>query len=473
MRQEWEPEELVACWTLLEDDWRLVGNKRGPTRLGFAVVLKFFEQEARFPRHAGEVPTAAVVYAADQVKVDPGEFGSYDFSGRTVKYHRAQIREAFGFREATRADEDRLSGWLAEEVCPVELDDERIREALLARCRAEKIEPPGRAGRIVGAARSAFEHGFCERTVSRLSEEAVSSLEELVATDEPEGGADVFSGLKADPGPLGLETLLREIGKLERVQEIGLPDDLFADASEKLLARWRARAAQEYAAWMRKHPRPVRLTLLAVLCWSRSAEITDALVELLIRLVHKIDVHAEKRVEGELIADLKRVRGKEGLLFSVAEAAVENPDETVRRVLYPVVGEDTPRNLLKEAKANKAAFDTRVRTVLRSSYSGHYRRAGAHSRRRPGAVARGGDRREGPHRAHPLRGVRFDVPARGRPAARDLGLGRRQVAKPRRRPAPRLRGEPRRTLLRPAQVHRPVCFRSRSKEPPNHRTLRL
>ncbi|CAA9499297.1 MAG: hypothetical protein AVDCRST_MAG12-2577, partial [uncultured Rubrobacteraceae bacterium] len=124
---------------------------------------------------------------------------------------------------------------------------------------------------------------------------------------------------------------MREIQKLERAWEIGLPDDLFADASERLLARWRVRAAQEYAAWMRKHPRPVRLTLQAVLCWSRSAEITDALVGLLIRLVHKIDAHAGKRVEGELIADLKRIRGKEGLLFSVAKAAAENPDETVRR----------------------------------------------------------------------------------------------------------------------------------------------
>lgn len=256
MRQEWEPEELVACWTLVEYDWRLVESKRGPTRLGFVLLLKFFEQQARFPEHAGEVPSAAVEYVASQVGVDQSEFGSYDWSGRTIKYHRAQIRGHFGFREATRADEDRFSGWLAEEVCPVELDDERVREALVARCRAEKIEPPGRTDRIIGSVRSAFEHRFCERTVSRLSEEAVSSLEELVAADEfesDEGGADVFSELKTDPGPLGLETLLRETGKLERVRQIGLPEDLFADASEKLLASWRARAAQEYAAWMRKH----------------------------------------------------------------------------------------------------------------------------------------------------------------------------------------------------------------------------
>jgi hypothetical protein len=39
-----------------------------------------------------------------------------------------------------------------------------------------------------------------------------------------------------------------------------------------------------------------------------------------------------------------------------------------------VVGEGTLRDLVREAEANELAFRARVRTVLRSSYSGHYRR---------------------------------------------------------------------------------------------------
>ncbi|GGQ35896.1 hypothetical protein GCM10010140_77350 [Streptosporangium pseudovulgare] len=70
MRREWEPEELIAAWTLLDSDWDLMGNKTGATRLGFGLLLKFFEQEGRFPRHAGEVPRAAVDYMAGQVKAD-------------------------------------------------------------------------------------------------------------------------------------------------------------------------------------------------------------------------------------------------------------------------------------------------------------------------------------------------------------------------------------------------------------------
>jgi hypothetical protein len=34
VKQEWEPDELIESWTLVEADWPLVGNKTGATRLG-------------------------------------------------------------------------------------------------------------------------------------------------------------------------------------------------------------------------------------------------------------------------------------------------------------------------------------------------------------------------------------------------------------------------------------------------------
>jgi len=40
MRREWEPEDLIDGWTLVEADRKLLANKRGATRLGFALLLK-------------------------------------------------------------------------------------------------------------------------------------------------------------------------------------------------------------------------------------------------------------------------------------------------------------------------------------------------------------------------------------------------------------------------------------------------
>ena len=121
--------------------------------------------------------------------------------------------------------------------------------------------------------------------------------------------------LKADPGRVGLETLLREIDELAAVRGLELPADLFADCPEKLVDAWRARAARLYPSDLRASPVPIRLTLLGALCRKRQSEITDALVDLLIGLVHKVNATAEQRVEKTLTDDLKRVRGKHGILF--------------------------------------------------------------------------------------------------------------------------------------------------------------
>ena len=182
MREHWELEDLIASWTLDEDDWLLLANKTGATRLGFALLLKFFDLEGRFPADAGELPAAVVNYVARQVEVAPGELGGYGWAGRTIEYHRAQIRADRGFREATGADEQRMIRWLAGELCPVELAPDRLREDLLARLRGERIEPPGpsRVERIVGAARPLFDRRFTEGIVARLPPSAVEALEELI-----------------------------------------------------------------------------------------------------------------------------------------------------------------------------------------------------------------------------------------------------------------------------------------------------
>jgi hypothetical protein len=85
VRREWEPEELIGSWTLVEPDWKLVANKSGATRLGFSALLKFFEIEGRFPEYSAEVPERAVVYLAEQVKVDSALFAKYEFSSRAAK----------------------------------------------------------------------------------------------------------------------------------------------------------------------------------------------------------------------------------------------------------------------------------------------------------------------------------------------------------------------------------------------------
>ncbi|WP_170184844.1 DUF4158 domain-containing protein [Streptomyces sedi] len=154
MRQEWEPEDLIEVWTLLEEDQERLRDKSGANRLGFALFLKFFEVEARFPENAEEIPAPAVAYVAQQVKVSAEEWAAYAWAGRAIKRHRVEIRGAFGFRECTEEDQAQLAEWLAVELCGVELSRDRLAEAVVARCRKDRLEPPtpGRIARLVGSA---------------------------------------------------------------------------------------------------------------------------------------------------------------------------------------------------------------------------------------------------------------------------------------------------------------------------------
>ena len=115
-------------------------------------------------------------------------------------------------------------------------------------------------------------------------------------------------------------------------------------------------------------------TLLAALLHSREREITDTLADLLISTVHRINARAEKKVTEQLVAEFRRVAGKENILFRLAEAAVDHPDDTVRTALFPVVGEPTLRHLVAEYKSSGPTYQRTVKTTLKASYTNHYRR---------------------------------------------------------------------------------------------------
>ena len=372
MQAESEPDELIDAWTLTGNDWDLIANKAGVTRLGFAVMLKFYEIEGRFPAYPQEVPPAAISYLGSLVKVDPALFAKYSWAGRSIKYHRSQIRKVYRTRPPTEDDEDRWAQWLAAELCPAETNRDRLAAALRWRCRSEKVEPPstGQVERVVASAGRRFDDDFAATAAGRLGPVVCGRLEDLLSRP------NVLAELKSDPGPLGLDTLLAEIGKLSMVRALGLTEAVFGDASDRIVAAWRARAARMYPSDFADCPEPVRYALLAALCWTRQAELVDGLVELLIGLIHRINARAERRVEKELIGELANVPGKRGIFTKIIDAALERPDDTVREAVYPVVpgGVKTLSALARELKATERAVAERVRYQLRGSYSHYYRR---------------------------------------------------------------------------------------------------
>jgi hypothetical protein len=285
MKREWDAEELVENFTLSPEELAWVGGRLEHTRLGLAVLLKFFQHEGHFPAHRGEVPPAVVTYIANQVGVPIKAFDRYDWAGRTIFRHRVAVRARLGFRVATVQDAEELIDWLAQH--PVMHHDHQLdglKVVAYRRLRELRIEPPtlDRLDRVVRSAISRFETRLFEAIYNKLPARSILGLENLILTGGQDDDNAVLQSelavLKTDPGPLGLKSVLREVAKLETLGAIHLPVDLFADLTPRLVGKYRHRAAAESPSHFRKHPKPTRYMLLAAFCWQRRQEVTDNLV---------------------------------------------------------------------------------------------------------------------------------------------------------------------------------------------------
>jgi hypothetical protein len=230
--------ELIEHFTLYPEEHEMLRDKSGVGRLGFSLMCKYLLWKGRFPRGRSALPEGSVEFVAKQVGVAAAEIGFYDWDGRQIKRHRAQLRAVLGFRECTVADAEKLTAWLVEQVCQTERRAERVREQLLAHLRAERIEPPApsRIGRIVGSALQQAEQTLTLRLSGRIPDAAVARMHILVAeasddpaeTEEPDG-REVFAQVRTDPGNVSLKTCETETAKLAAIRTVGLPATLFAD----------------------------------------------------------------------------------------------------------------------------------------------------------------------------------------------------------------------------------------------------
>lgn len=382
MKRHWTPKEIEADWLLLPDERTLLANKTGATRLGFAVLLKFFQLEGRFPSDPKEVPVAVVAHVAQQLEVKPKTWTEYPWKGRSIKYHRTKIRAFTGFREATLADGRDLESWLVKEGLDQEQRPDRIREAAmeaaLSRCRSLHIEPPGpeRLKRIISDAINRHEAEFTQGVFRKLSRHTIERMDTLLQAQPSEEGEAEWTdwqSLKGEPGKAGLESIKEAAARLNRVRGVELPADLFKGVFPKVLERYSRRAAVEEPFELRRHEASLLATLQAAFLHRRGEDLTDHLVDLLIGTVQKMAKKAEGRIEVGLEEALTKVPGKMVKLYRMSKASLGAPKGVVEEVIYPEASERWMQAFVREVEGG-SAFRGKVRTALERSYRSHYRR---------------------------------------------------------------------------------------------------
>lgn len=296
--------------TLDQKQEELVYSKRGSVnRLVLGVMLKFFELNGRHLTSRESPPLDLLDCVASQLDVNTSLFADFDWESITAKRFRRDIRDFFGYRRATKKDEESLIHWLMENHVGQNLNHQQHLEHSYDFFRKKKVQPfsPAKMERHISSACYRFEKNFFNRIATNLSMGAKKRLDDLV-----KGGESFFDAIKRDV--VNAKDIPFGIQKLEFLRRIGLSKNLFQTVSRKFLYRHYTRVVAEFSSHMQKYAKESKYGRLGIFCHYRAEQLTDNLVDLLFKGLKRIRNSAEVHVSKEGVKDIKKVDGKYGIL---------------------------------------------------------------------------------------------------------------------------------------------------------------
>ena len=383
---EWRDEALDIHWFLTSEERELLYKKTTHGRLGFAVLLKYFQNEGRFPEHFDEVPRIVLAYLANQIDVPRCDLSDYSLNGRTAKRDRAEILQQLGIRRTTQQDLQDVKKAISVELLPSNPSAEALQAFFLTWFKQRQIAPPTlkQIQRLINTTCSAFESCLQQQIMQGITQDTKTAIDRLLNTSDDDGLDEAtpnaetvtqrFSWLKGQAGSANLQNILQAIERINCLKQMPLCAKSMTNIPLKWLHKYHRRALTESNWELRRHPEHIRYPLMAAFCWQRQQDLTDDLIALLIQITHNIGKRAENKIDKHLFEQFKQVRGKNRLLFKLAEVAIEQPKGIIQDVLYPTVGLDTLKNVVIEFKAKTKPEQNEVHHIVRRSYGNHYRR---------------------------------------------------------------------------------------------------
>ncbi len=365
---------------LCDDEIILAQAKNGnKNKLGFAILLKYFQLEGRYPKHIKYIDPLMLNCLANQLEVSSSCINKFDWEGRSTERFRQEIRKLLGYKQATLNDVEDLKIWLKKKVFPNIIKRPQQMEYAYIYFREERIEPftSKEMNRHIRSAHKEFEKDLFESIYRQLSGETIKSMDALLTENTDNNDENVnenlddikFKHLKRDIPGAKLKHVAHAIQKIHCLNQLELPKNLLSELNEKLISKYYSRVMAELPGSLWEHHEVIRYAIFTLFCYYRSRLLVDSLADLLTQLIHKIQTAAEKHIDKKILSDVKRVNGKFDILYNMSSAALSNPTGTIEQVIYPKVGQETLSDLVTELNYKGKWYQNQVHIKMYSLYS--------------------------------------------------------------------------------------------------------
>jgi hypothetical protein len=183
-------------FNLSNDEITLINTKKGnKNKLGFAILLKYFQWENHYPKHIKFVDPRMLHSVANQLNVRATLVNHFDWEGRSTERYRLEIREFLGYRAVTDSDVKHFKSWLEENVFPQVVKKTQYIEHAYAYFRDNRIEPftSKELERHIRSAHHAFERQLFESIANTLPDKTKKIMDRILA-DESDNDDDESNG---------------------------------------------------------------------------------------------------------------------------------------------------------------------------------------------------------------------------------------------------------------------------------------
>lgn len=362
-------------YILNQDELGLINkSKTSKSRLGFALLLKFYQTHLRFPG-ADDFKPEEIEFIAEQIQYDISEGISYDWGSRTSKYHRESIRRFCKTREFRNADVVVIEDWFRKNLIEFDWTEATLENELLDYLRSEGIESPtpSRVLRIIRSLLKYKEDSLFQSVYESLKDAGClqNLYQSLLSSEE---GRSIFSQVKYSYGNASFKSLEMEIAKLDSLISLGLEDVSLSSVSTKMRRNIKHKLSSLDLREVRRISEPKRSAMLGIFYSVRKSEILDYLTELLIHLVKKIKRKAQVCVEKEFQEDLRRASGDTNILYNIASLVCENPDGVIKEIIYPHIDRERIQRIVADYEQGSHSYNLKVNKKVQSSYRHYYKR---------------------------------------------------------------------------------------------------
>src|SRR5450631_610901 len=315
--------EMVRHYTLSSEDLALINRRRGdPNRLGFALMLCYLRFPGRILQQGEQSPAALCAFVAEQLGVDPAQFGDYAERDQTRREHIVEIQTALGFRAMTSSMYREVSAWLLPTALATDHGPTLV-ATVLEELRVRRIVCPPLPAieRLGGSVRARAQRQLWGWLADGLTDRQRQGLDQLLEV-RVGGGQSTLAWLRQTAYAATSGNFPKLIERLNQLRALGIEPERATRVHQNYwlkLAREGGQSTVQHLAELEPLRRYATLTALVL---DLTATLTDEALNMFEHLIGKLFKKSERAHADEFHASGKSLNEKVRLYARIGKALI-------------------------------------------------------------------------------------------------------------------------------------------------------